>query len=264
MKLGFVWRQGLRLQFPLTRILSLPTCPTLLTFAAMIGFGSATAAFLMGAPLLGLRLGRFLADGSTMAADPGAIAPIVVNTNKAAALGASLQRWFPHSIGKPDLSMIINGILAGLVAITAPCAFVTLESATLLGIIVGTVITFSVVASNQLKIDAPVAAISVHLVNGIWGTLAVGLFADGSGRFHEAGEGSLKALLWSGDFTVALSTAVCLLLNAPIGIRVSPKEEIEGLDIGEHGMAAYTGFLFREEVKGFVDLLKRMSGSGCS
>lgn len=160
--------------------------------------------------------------------------------------------------------MIINGILAGLVAITAPCAFVTLESATLLGIIVGTVITFSVVASNQLKIDDSVAAISVHLVNGIWGTLAVGLFADGSGRFHEAGEGSLKALLWSGDFTLAFSTAVWLLLNAPIGIRVSPKEEIEGLDIGEHGMAAYTGFLFREEIKGVVDLLKRMSGSGCS
>ncbi|HIK23319.1 MULTISPECIES: ammonium transporter [unclassified Thermosynechococcus] len=268
-------------------------------------------AALMGAALLGPRLGRFLPDGSvaaipghnfaiatlgclilwlgwfgfnpgsTMTADPEAIAHIVVTTNMAAAFGGVTATVVSTLyFGKPDLSMIINGILAGLVAITAPCAFVTIESAALIGSIAGIIIIFSVVTLDRLKIDDPVGAISVHLVNGIWGTIAVGLFADGPGRFYEAGAGPLKGLLWSGDFTqlghqlvgvlavggftVAFSTAVWLLLNLTIGIRVSPEEEIEGLDIGEHGMEAYAGFLLREEVKGFVDLLKRMSGSGRS
>jgi Amt family ammonium transporter len=264
-------------------------------------------AALMGAALLGPRLGRYMEDGSvaaipghnfaiatlgclilwlgwfgfnpgsTMTADPLAIAHITVATNMAAAFGGVTATVVSTLyFGKPDLSMIINGILAGLVAITAPCAFVTLESAILIGIIAGIIIVFSVVIVDRLKIDDPVGAISVHLVNGIWGTLAVGLFADGPGSLYE--DGPLKGLLWSGDvtqlwhqlvgvlavggFTVLFSTAAWLLLKVTMGIRVSPEEEIEGLDIGEHGMEAYAGFLFREEVKGFVDLLKRMSGSG--
>lgn len=248
-------------------------------------------AALMGAALLGPRLGRYMPDGSvvaipghnfaiatlgcfilwlgwfgfnpgsTMAADPMAIARITVTTNMAAAFGGVTATVVSTLyFGKPDLSMIINGILAGLVAITAPCAFVTLESAVIIGIIAGILIVFSVVTLDRLKIDDPVGAISVHLVNGIWGTLAVGLFADGPGALYE--EGPLKGFLWSGNatqfwhqlvgvlavggFTVLFSTAVWLLLKVIMGIRVSPEEEIQGLDIGEHGMEAYTGFLFRE------------------
>ncbi len=266
-------------------------------------------AALMGAALLGPRLGRYMEDGSvaaipghnfaiatlgclilwlgwfgfnpgsTMAADPMAIAHIIVTTNMAAAFGGVTATVVSTLyFGKPDLSMIINGILAGLVAITASCAFVSLESALAIGIVAGIIIVFSVVTVDRLKIDDPVGAISVHLVNGIWGTLAVGLFAAGPGDLYEEGAGPLKGLIWGGDitqlwhqlvgvlavggFTVLFSTAVWLLLKATMGIRVSPEEEIEGLDIGEHGMEAYAGFLFREEVKGFVDLLRRMSGSG--
>lgn len=263
-------------------------------------------AALMGAALLGPRMGRFMEDGSAMAipghnfaiatlgclilwlgwfgfnpgstmeADPMAIAHITLTTNMAAAFGAVTATVVSTLyFTKPDLSMIINGVLAGLVAITAPCAYVSVESSVLIGAIAGVIIVFSVVFVDGLKIDDPVGAISVHLVNGIWGTLAVGLFADGPGRFYGEGDGPLRGLLLGGGieqlwyqivgvlaiggFTVLFSTIVWIILNSTIGIRVSPEEEVEGLDLGEHGMEAYSGFMFRDEVKGFVDLLKRMT-----
>ncbi len=265
-------------------------------------------AALMGATLLGPRIGRFTEDGgaiaipghnfsiatlgclilwlgwfgfnpgSTMAADPGAIAHITVTTNMAAAFGGATATVVSTLyFGKPDLSMIINGILAGLVAITAPCAFVSVESAILIGVVAGIIIVFSVVYVDKARIDDPVGAISVHLVNGAWGTLAVGLFAAGPGQLYAEGAGPLKGLLLGGGveqlwhqvvgvatvglFTVVFATLAWVVIDKTIGIRVTPEEEIEGLDLGEHGMEAYAGFMFRDEVKGFVDLLKKMTAN---
>ncbi|HXH23789.1 MAG TPA: ammonium transporter, partial [Vicinamibacterales bacterium] len=117
--------------------------------------------------------------GSTMAADPLAIGHIAVTTNTAAA-AASLSALLTSILllGKPDFSMILNGCLAGLVAITAPCAWVSIPSSIVIGLIGGALVVVSVLAFDRLKLDDPVGALSVHLVNGVWGTLAVGLFAD--------------------------------------------------------------------------------------
>ncbi len=205
--------------------------------------------------------------GSTLAADPSAISHIILTTNMAGAFGgvtATITAWL--YLGKPDLSMIINGILAGLVGITAPCAFVGLGSAAVIGIIAGALVVFSVTFFDKIRIDDPVGATSVHLVCGIWGTLAVGLFAVGPdvyswysadlgpppGLFSGGGLGQLGTQILGivsvGGFTVLLSTIFWLGLKATLGIRVSPEEEIEGLDVGEHGMEAYSGFL-KEDVK---------------
>jgi Amt family ammonium transporter len=193
--------------------------------------------------------------GSTMAAGNGtAIAHILVNTNLAAAtgaLGAMLTAWL--LLGKPDLSMILNGCLAGLVAITAPCAFVTIGSGALIGLVAGVIVVLSVVAFDRVAIDDPVGALSVHLVNGIWGTLAVGLFYDetvatniaalatGLSRFEQVLV-QLKGILGVGVFTFVGSLAVWSVVKLVMGVRVSEEEEFEGLDVGEHGMSAYPDF----------------------
>lgn len=198
--------------------------------------------------------------GSTMAADLS-IAHIALTTNLAAAtggIGATFTAWL--LLGKPDLSMVINGILAGLVAVTAPCAWVGNFSAAIIGLIGGILVVLAVGFFDNIQIDDPVGAISVHLVNGIWGTLAVGLFANPEGVGYVAGEGGpLAGLFFGGGFTqvgaqllgilsvggmtVLLSSIFWLVLKATLGIRVSPEEELEGLDISEHGMEAYHGFL---------------------
>ncbi len=199
--------------------------------------------------------------GSTMAADPFAISHIVVTTNIAAALGglsATVTSWI--YLGKPDLSMIINGVLAGLVAITAPCAFVNLGSAALIGLVAGMIVVFSVTLLDALKIDDPVGAVSVHLVCGIWGTIALGLFSATPGSFSWYGEGGgpvtgllmgggihqlvlqLLGIAAVGAFTVTFSLIGWLVLRVTIGIRVSEAEEIQGLDLGEHAMEAYPEF----------------------
>ena len=119
--------------------------------------------------------------GSTMAADANAIAHIALTTNLAAAAGAVTACFVAWGyLGKPDLSMIINGTLAGLVGITAPCAWVNLPSAVIIGAIAGALVVFAVTFFDKIRIDDPVGAISVHLVCGFWGTLAVGLFAAGN------------------------------------------------------------------------------------
>ncbi|WP_414542452.1 ammonium transporter [Nostoc sp. CCY0012] len=210
--------------------------------------------------------------GSTMAADANAIAHIAVTTNMAAAagaIGATGTAWI--YLGKPDLSMIINGVLAGLVAITAPCAFVSIPSSLLIGFIGGVIVVFSVTLFDKIRIDDPVGATSVHLVCGIWGTLAVGLWSVGPGVYTWYGEGAgptaglfaggglgqlfiqLVGVLAVGGMTVLLSSIFWLILKATLGIRVTREEELEGLDIGEHGMEAYNGFLKETSPGGFPE-----------
>jgi Amt family ammonium transporter len=145
--------------------------------------------------------------------------------------------------------------LAGLVAITAPCAFVSIPSSLIIGLIAGFLVVLSVLFFDKIKVDDPVGAISVHLVCGIFGTLAVGLFAQdqftpnttGNGLFFGGGAGLLMAQLAGvagvGIFVFITSLVFWKMLNATIGIRVSAEEEIEGLDIGEHGNIAYPDFI---------------------
>ena len=200
--------------------------------------------------------------GSTLAADAAQIAHVTVTTNLAAALGgiaATLTSW--AYFGKPDLSMIINGVLAGLVAITAPCDFVNFTSAVVIGLVAGVLVVFSVIFIDNLKIDDPVGAISVHLVCGIWGTVAVGLFSVGKGGYPwleavEIGKGflltgdatqllhQLTGVVAVGMYTVIFSVLAWGIIRATaIGLRVPPEEELRGLDLGEHGMEAYSGFV---------------------
>jgi Amt family ammonium transporter len=184
--------------------------------------------------------------GSTMAADAALIATIALNTNMAAAAGclaATAVAWLV--LGKPDLSMILNGTLAGLVAITAPCNIVTTASSVIIGTLAGVLVVFAVLFFDRVKLDDPVGALSVHLVNGVFGTFAVGLFATDGGLFYGGGVAllltQLKGIAAVGAFTAAASALVWYGLKLSVGIRVSAEEEREGLDAGEHGMEAYTG-----------------------
>ena len=153
----------------------------------------------------------------------------------------------------PD-AMIINGALAGLVAITAPCAFVSVGSSVIIGLVAGVLVVLAVMMFDRLKIDDPVGALSVHLVNGIFGTLAVGLFAQdkitgtatGSGLFFGGGLKLLASqaigVVAVGAFTFVLALVVWYVIRLVMGMRVSREEEIAGLDLGEHGMKAYPDF----------------------
>lgn len=186
--------------------------------------------------------------GSTMAADPNAIALIALNTNMAAAAGcltATVAAWL--ALGKPDLSMILNGTLAGLVAITAPCNAVSVGSSVVIGGLAGVLVVYAVLFFDKMKLDDPVGALSVHLVNGAFGTLCVGLFATDGGLLMGGGLSKtltqLTGIVSVGVVTFILSLVVWYALKATIGIRVSPEEELEGLDSGEHGMDAYPGFV---------------------
>jgi ammonium transporter, Amt family len=193
--------------------------------------------------------------GSTMAAmDGAAISHILVNTNMGAvfgALSATITSWI--LLKKPDLSMILNGCLAGLVAITAPCAFVSIPAGCFIGAIAGVIVVLAVLFFDKLKLDDPVGALAVHLVNGIFGTLALGFFYNNDIATSiaalptglSAGAQTmvqLKGVLLVGAFVFPLSLAVWFLLKITMGIRVSPDEETEGLDIGEHGNEAYPDF----------------------
>jgi len=241
---------------------------------------------LAGVILLGSRLGKYRADGSvnpvlghnmsmatlggivlwfgwfgfnpgsTMAVGDGsAIAHVAMTTNTAAAMAvisSTVTSWSLQK--KPDLSMIINGALAGLVAITAPCAFVSVGSSAIIGLIAGVLVVFAVFMFDKLKIDDPVGALSVHLVNGVFGTLAVGLFAQdkitgtatGNGLLFGGGAKLLIAQLVGavavGVFTFTVAFVVWYLIKQVMGLRVSREEEIGGLDLGEHGTKAYPDF----------------------
>ncbi|MEK6727813.1 MAG: ammonium transporter [Candidatus Omnitrophota bacterium] len=203
--------------------------------------------------------------GSTMNADPMAISHVAITTNMAAAaaiMSATILSWI--LLGKPDLGMTLNGCLAGLVAITAPCAFVSVTSSIIIGLIAGALVVLAVIMFDRIKIDDPVGALSVHLVNGVFGTLCVGLFAQdkiagvatGNGVFFGGGSklfmAQLTGVVSVAAYTFILSLAAWAILKATIGIRVSLQEEIEGLDIGEHGNAAYPEFLSRKPAYSFL------------
>ncbi len=190
--------------------------------------------------------------GSELAADT-AVPYIAVTTNLAAAAGgitATFTSWFKD--GKPDLTMIINGILAGLVGITAGCDGVSYGGAFIIGAIAGIIVVYAVSFFDKMHIDDPVGAISVHLVNGTWGTLAVGLFNTTTGLFYGGGIQQLInqiiGIVAVGLFTIAFSLIVWSTLKATLGIRVTQEEEFEGLDVGEHGMEAYNGFVKEADV----------------
>lgn len=188
--------------------------------------------------------------GSTTAIANGDFAIIAVTTNIAAASGgltAMITSWLMFR--RPDISMMINGVLSGLVAITAGCYNVDILGSALIGLISGIICVFSVILFDKLRVDDPVGAISVHGVNGAWGTLAVGLFAhpdfgDGTmGLFYGGGLGQLWAQTVGvlAGFIWAFGCGIIIfgLLRLTIGMRVDMEEELEGLDLVEHGNEAY-------------------------
>ncbi len=228
-------------------------------------------AALAGAIVLGPRLGKYQSDGSIrpipghnmpLAAlgvfilwlgwfgfNPGStttadksIAMIFVNTNLAAATGAVfalLASWF--KFGKPEVSMSLNGALAGLVGITAGCANVSPLSAVIIGAVAGVLVVFSVLLLDKIKIDDPVGAVSVHGVCGAWGTLAAGIFNIGGTSAQIIG---VQLLGIGACFVWTFVTALIMfkLIDKTVGLRVSPEEETEGLDSMEHAGNAYPDF----------------------
>ena len=239
------------------------------------------AAF-MGALFLGPRIGKYDSEGNPRAIpghsipfatlgvfilwvgwfgfNPGSelladefVSTIAVNTMLAAAAGALLTTitiWIKS--GKPDVAMIGNGALAGLVAITGPCGAVTPMMSVVIGAVGGVIVVFSVLFFDKVKIDDPVGAISVHGVVGAWGVLSIGLFAtyddaflgrEDAGLFYGGGFEQLAVqalmvliiLVWVGVTTAALFAGI----KATVGLRVSPEEEFEGLDVLEHGLQGY-------------------------
>jgi len=194
--------------------------------------------------------------GSTMAAVPDAISHIAVTTNLGAAAGAIVALMTSKLLFKKwDSSMALNGTLAGLVAITAPCAFVSNGSAIIIGAVAGILVVLSVIfIDKKCKVDDPVGAISVHLTNGIWGTLALGLFAQDKFSPNTTGDGLLfgggiklflhqaAGVLAVGVWCLATGLALFYVLKKTIGLRISREEEIRGLDVDEHGMEGYPDF----------------------
>ncbi|UCG56445.1 MAG: ammonium transporter [Phycisphaerales bacterium] len=192
--------------------------------------------------------------GSTLGVTDGStIARVALNTNLAAALGgiaAMVTVW--KRFGKPDLSMAMNGALAGLVAITAPCAFVEPWAAIVIGAVGGYVVVRGVELLDRLRIDDPVGAVPVHGVCGVWGTLSVGIFGrEALGLANDGlvygGNPTQLGIQMVGSFAVVIFVVVSMgiifkVIDMAVGLRVSREEELRGLDIGEHGMEAYGGF----------------------
>ena len=228
-------------------------------------------AALAGAIVLGPRMGKYMKDGKVkpilghnlpLAAlgvfilwlgwfgfNPGSttaaskdIAMIFVNTNLAAAAGALLAvatSWI--KFGKPEVGMSLNGALAGLVGITAPCANVTPTSAVIIGAVAGIIVVLSVLFFDKIRVDDPVGAISVHGVCGAWGTLAAGIFNIGGTSAKIIG---VQLLGIGACFLWVFPTAFIMfkIISKTIGLRVSPEEELEGLDHCEHAGSAYPDF----------------------
>jgi Amt family ammonium transporter len=178
--------------------------------------------------------------GSVLSADPGAVSFVLVTTSLAAAagiIGSMLCSWIVQK--EPDLSMVLNGCLAGLVGITAGADVVSVSASVIIGFICGVVAVLSVIGLDRLKIDDPVGATTVHLVCGILGTLFVGVFSPD----HSLGVQALGVLAY-GAVCFPAALILFLVLKYTVGIRVSKEEELKGLDLGEHGMEAYHGFQF--------------------
>ena len=173
--------------------------------------------------------------GSVLSADPTYLGLVFTTTTlgaTAGALGAIATSWF--LLKKPDLSMALNGLLAGLVGITANADVITVNGALAIGFIAGIIVVFSIVQLDKLKIDDPVGAISVHGVCGIWGTVATAIFADGFSFMVQ-----LQGALIVSVFAFAFAYIVFSILKVVMGVRVSEEEEDRGLDIAEHGQEAY-------------------------
>ncbi len=253
---------------------------------------------LVGALALGPRIGRFTKTGKpvaipghsiTLAAlgvfilwlgwfgfNPGSqlainggnadvVALVAVNTNLAAAAGgliAMLLTWL-FVTKKPDLGASLNGVLAGLVAITAPCAFVTPVASLIIGAIGGIVVVFGALFLEKIKVDDPVSAVPVHLMNGVWGTLAVGIFATENGVTGLlAGNSSQLLAQFIGVLAVggwSLVTGGMLffaILKGWWGLRVSAEEEMLGLDLIEHGAEAYAGDVVGSKIPDAAPVIK--------
>lgn len=178
--------------------------------------------------------------GSVLSADPEAVSFVFVTTSLAAAagiFGAMLTSWIVQK--EPDLTMVLNGILAGLVGITAGADVIGPTHAVLVGFLAGILVVVSVIVLDRLRLDDPVGAISVHLVCGVWGTLAVGLFAEGKSFVAQlAGVGAAAALC------LPAALALFYVIRLTVGLRVSRTDELKGLDLSEHGMEAYSSFQF--------------------
>jgi Amt family ammonium transporter len=208
----------------------------LLLFFGWFGFNGASTGF------------ATIGDGSVWSGL--AIARVCVTTTLAAAAGAVAALifswiWFK----KPDASMTLNGLLAGLVGITAPCAVVSPGASIVIGLLAGVLVVLSVEFIDKvLKVDDPVGAVSVHCVCGIFGTIAVGIWGQGevSGLLHGGGFTQLGIQLLGiisvGAWAALTSLVLFLIIKAITGLRVSPKEELVGLDLSEHKAEAYAGF----------------------
>jgi Amt family ammonium transporter len=239
---------------------------------------------LVGAWLLGPRIGRFNKDGSANViaghslplatigvfilwfgwygfnagstlgfGEPDVVARVAANTTLAPATGALaglVTAWIKW--GKPDLTLALNGALAGLVAITAPCAVVGLGSSIWIGLIGGVLVVYGIDWLNRIRIDDPVGAFPVHGMVGIWGTLAVGIFgqeafgAPADGLFYGGGFGQL-GIQTLGVAACLAFTAIAMFIvfkgvQATVGLRVSRETELRGLDLDEHGLESYSGF----------------------
>ena len=176
--------------------------------------------------------------GSVLSAAPGPVSYVFATTTLAAAAGivtAMATSWAVQK--KPDLTMVLNGCLAGLVGITAGADVVGIGAAVLIGAIAGVLVVLAVLGFDRLKIDDPVGALSVHLVCGIWGTLAVGLFSAEYSLLAQ-----VKGVAAAGVFCFVFAGLLFLAVKHVMGLRVSEEEELRGLDLGEHGMEAYGGF----------------------
>ncbi|MGA1238296.1 MAG: ammonium transporter, partial [Limisphaerales bacterium] len=179
--------------------------------------------------------------GSVLSADPALTSLTLVTTCLAASAGGVFAAITSTALlKKPDLSMALNGILAGLVGITAGADQMGPMSSIIIGAVAGVLVVLSVIFFDKIRIDDPVGAISVHLVCGIWGTLAVGLFGAmaGGGQFMT----QLIGVVAIGIFSFVSALVLFIAIKAVMGLRVSPEEEKEGLDIGEHGLEAYPNF----------------------
>ena len=211
--------------------------------------------------------------GSTLAGTDLRIAVVAVNTMLASASGAlAAMAYMWIRFGKPDPSMIANGFLAGLVAITAPCAFVSSFWAFVIGLVAGLLLCWGVFfVENSLKVDDPVGAIAVHGVNGAWGVISLGIFADGTyGDGFNGVEGTVRGLLYGGGSQLAaqvVGTLTCFgfifsvswvffkAMDMVMGMRVSAEEEMEGLDVPEMGVHGYP------EVQGPSSLVRHLPGA---
>ncbi len=183
--------------------------------------------------------------GSVLSADPGAVSKVFVTTSIAAASGAFGALLISYLLFKSyDITMVLNGILGGLVGITAGADQMGVGESSIIGFIAGGLIVLAVVFFDKVKVDDPVGAISVHLVGGIWGTLAVGIFGDLAGWSQFLSQ--LTGVGAVGLFCVLFSGLILYTLKRTVGIRVDQREEVEGLDINEHGMRAYPDFASKD------------------